>query len=166
MPYQLNKTDPNFKQTDALPKHLDHKPIYALPYETFDGKYAGRTDVRYLSIGFAQYDQHDVSIKIMRHTGVGGKWSRQSEELPLHRPIDMTIFLAKTLFDSTPSGSVTIPAGTFQKQPSDVIISQESLTDGEISAYGSVISIAAPMLKAQLNELRKVLNDLHGQQKI
>jgi hypothetical protein len=89
---------------------LDHKPVYALPYEHFDGIYDGDTDVRYISIGMAQYDQDHVSIKTMRH--IGTKWTRQAEELPLHRVIDMTLFLAKTLFDCQ-NGNVT--RGIFKK---------------------------------------------------
>lgn len=48
------------------------------------------------------------------------KWSRQSEELPLHRAVDLCIFLTKTLFQnhntSHVAPSASIPAGTFEHQ--------------------------------------------------
>jgi hypothetical protein len=36
----------------------------------------------------------DISAKVWRHTG--GKWSRQSEELPLHRALDLAILICRT----------------------------------------------------------------------
>jgi len=78
MPYTpLNEFDPS----QVLPQHLQHKPVYALPYQSFDGPFIDSTDMRYISVGIAQYDSEDVSVKTMRH--VGGKWTRQAEELPL-----------------------------------------------------------------------------------
>jgi len=37
----------------------------------------------------------DISAKAWRHTGE--KWSRQSEELPLHRVLDLAILVTRTL---------------------------------------------------------------------
>jgi hypothetical protein len=37
----------------------------------------------------------DVSAKVWRHTG--GKWSRQSEELPLHRVLDLAILECRAI---------------------------------------------------------------------
>ena len=37
----------------------------------------------------------DISAKIWRYTGE--KWSRQSEEIPLHRAIDLSIFVCRTM---------------------------------------------------------------------
>ncbi len=53
------------------------------------------TDVKALSIGTAQYDFDEISLKVWRHTGI--KWSRQNEELPLHRNIDLNILLIASL---------------------------------------------------------------------
>lgn len=72
------------------PVHLLHKPIIAVSdYDKIDGLYANQTDVRALSVGEAQWDSNDISVKIWRHTGK--KWSRQSEEMPLHRALDVSI---------------------------------------------------------------------------
>lgn len=72
------------------PKHLKHKPILVADnYDKNDGKYANRTDCKALSIGKAQWDNNEISAKIWRHSGK--KWSRQSEEMPLHRCFDLCI---------------------------------------------------------------------------
>jgi hypothetical protein len=76
------------------PKNLHHQPIISVnDYDKIDALYANNTDVRALSIGKAQYDVNQISLKVWRHTDT--KWSRQSEELPIHRNLDLSIlFLA------------------------------------------------------------------------
>lgn len=82
-----------------IPTHLKHKPIIAVDnYDKIDSKYAGKADARSLSIGTAQYDHSEISLKVWRN--VNDKWSRQSEELPIHRNIDLSIlFIASLLTD-------------------------------------------------------------------
>ena len=64
-----------------------------------------------LSIGYAQYDKkerdqiilesdnrvrkQDISMKVWRKPG--DRWSRQSEEIPIHRNLDLTILLLSVL---------------------------------------------------------------------
>jgi len=79
-----------------IPKHLKHKPIIVVKdYDKIDGHYANETDAFFLSLGEAQYDHKEISAKVLRNTK--GKWSRQSEELPLHRVLDLAILIASTL---------------------------------------------------------------------
>lgn len=78
------------------PKKLKHKPIVSVnDYDKIDGKYRNNTDAKALSLGKAQYDNNEISLKIWRN--VNSKWSRQSEELPLHRNLDLTILLLDVL---------------------------------------------------------------------
>lgn len=78
------------------PKHLSHKPIISVnDYDKIDAQYNNNSDVRSLSIGTAQYDYDEISLKVWRHTG--RRWSRQSEEIPLHRNIDLNILLIAAL---------------------------------------------------------------------
>lgn len=78
-----------------IPTTLKHKPvIVAENYENIDGRFAYDTDAKGLSLGLAQWNDRgkvDISAKVWRYTGE--KWSRQSEELPLHRILDLAIFL-------------------------------------------------------------------------
>ncbi|MGI6730502.1 MAG: DUF6530 family protein [Anaerovoracaceae bacterium] len=80
-----------------IPTTLKHKPvIVAENYGNIDGRNAYKTDVQGLSLGLAQWNDRgkvDVSAKVWRHTGE--KWSRQSEEMPLHRALDLAIFICK-----------------------------------------------------------------------
>ena len=66
-------------------------------YERVDGKEAYRSDAKGLSLGLAQWNDRgkvDISAKVWRYTGE--KWSRQSEELPLHRVIDLAILIVRS----------------------------------------------------------------------
>lgn len=81
-----------------IPTTLKHKPvIVAQNYENVDGRYAYHSDAKGLSLGLAQWNDRgkvDISAKVWRYTGE--KWSRQSEELPLHRVIDLAILICQT----------------------------------------------------------------------
>lgn len=66
-------------------------------YEEVDGRYAYKSDAKGLSLGLAQWNDRgrlDISAKVWRHTGE--KWSRQSEELPLHRALDLAILICRS----------------------------------------------------------------------
>ena len=82
-----------------IPTQLKHKPvIVAEDYSRIDGRAAYETDAQGLSLGLAQWNdrgQVDISAKVWRHTGE--KWSRQSEELPLHRVLDLAILTCRSL---------------------------------------------------------------------
>lgn len=80
-----------------IPTTLKHKPvIVADDYENIDGR-GNSSDAKGLSVGLAQWNDRgnvDISAKVWRYTGE--KWSRQSEELPLHRVIDLAILVCRT----------------------------------------------------------------------
>jgi len=81
-----------------IPTALKHKPvIVSEDYDKIDGRQSGNSDTKGLSLGLAQWNDRgkvDVSAKVWRYTGE--KWSRQSEELPLHRVIDLAILICRT----------------------------------------------------------------------
>jgi len=86
------------------PNHLKHKPIIKLEeYDKLDGPYSNNTDAKSLTIGLAQWNNSkskDISAKVWRYTGTNennGKWSRQSEELPLHRVIDLASLVCASI---------------------------------------------------------------------
>lgn len=80
-----------------IPTALKHKPvIVSEDYDKIDGKIEN-SDAKGLSIGLAQWNDRGrvaVSAKVWRYTGE--KWSRQSEEMPLHRALDLAIFVCRT----------------------------------------------------------------------
>lgn len=140
------------------PTHLKHKPIFMLPYEPFDGRYSGRTDALYLSIGLAQYrdeeNTNELSAKVWRMPD--DKWSRMSEEVPLHRLADLCILLTKTFYQSHQSRATDpvalLPAGTFENQNEAI----------ELRRMADVPTAFSPdedeRLKRRLRRLRDELN--------
>jgi len=143
--------------SNELPQNLAHKPVYALPYEHYDGFYKKGTDARYISVGLAQYSPYDVSVKIFRHTG--DKWTRLSEELPLHRIIDAVNFLAKVVYDSD-DGNVTITSGTFENQTEDVEITRENRAPEELASFYRFLGDKKELVSERFNELYELLAQL------
>lgn len=148
-----------------LPHHLDHKPVYAMPYEPFDGIHKNKTDAKYLSVGFAQWNQNgnkEISAKVMRY---GNQWSPQAEELPLHRPIDLSILIAKALFDADDE-KLVFRGGTFLDQDCSLFISKETCSSEVSQAFDDFIKQNGSLIKDRLNSLCDVLLDLRRRNKI
>lgn len=80
-----------------IPTTLKHKPVITVEnYGNVDGRQAYNSDAKGLSLGLAQWNDRgkvEISAKVWRYTG--GKWSRQSEEMPLHRVLDLAILVCK-----------------------------------------------------------------------
>jgi Family of unknown function (DUF6530) len=80
-----------------IPTTLKHKPVIVCEnYENVDGRSAFNSEAKGLSLGLAQWNDRgkvDISAKVWRYTGE--KWSRQSEEMPLHRVLDLAILLCR-----------------------------------------------------------------------
>jgi len=80
-----------------IPTTLKHKPVITCEnYGNIDGREAYDSDTKGLSLGLAQWNDRgkiDISAKVWRYTGE--KWSRQSEELPFHRVLDLAILITR-----------------------------------------------------------------------
>ena len=112
-----------------VPTHLKHEPVLGLEgYNKMDGIYAGRgSDAPCLSIGVAQWNQRgsqDISAKVWRNSGAeandyqDGSWSRMSEELPIHRNLDLTIFICEVM-DMLKNNQYNRPI-TLQNETADI----------------------------------------------
>ncbi|MDT2827373.1 MAG: DUF6530 family protein [Enterococcus viikkiensis] len=81
-----------------IPTNLKHKPVFLVEdYDKIDGHNAWDSDAKGLTLGLAQWNDRgrvDISGKVWRHTGE--KWSRQSEELPITRILDLAILVAQS----------------------------------------------------------------------
>lgn len=101
------------KSNKTAPENLSHKPIITVDYEDKDSD-AG--DAKFLSIGQATWtknlpeEEKEYSSKVWHHTGE--KWSRQSEELPLWRVLDLAIILTATI-----KGKKSTLLGEFVQEP-------------------------------------------------
>jgi len=127
-----SETNLTVAEYDA-PTHLKHRPIFMLPYEPFDGPEPKDTDAKYISIGLAQWrdadvdDPYSISAKVWRYSDESKKWSRMSEELPLHRVVDLCIFIVTTLFKEKPA----FPPNTFENQSEELELKLlEALPEG------------------------------------
>ena len=101
-----------------IPTTLKHKPVVvAEDYDHIDGRSAYHTDAKGLSLGLAQWNdrgQVDISAKVWRYTGE--KWSRQSEELPLHRVLDLAILTYRAMLYFREEG-YRYPRGFHEENP-------------------------------------------------
>lgn len=154
-----------------IPTNLKHKPVVcAEEYETIDGKYANDTDAQGLSLGLAQWNDRgnvDISAKIWRHSGE--KWSRQSEEMPMHRVLDLAIMICKTyayfkeayrtpgLFDpENPTiGSIELQGA---KTPLTVC-TENSLIEGDIQLFAQALNEEGERLGERFRVLATALKE-------
>ncbi len=150
------ETTPTLVNTPP-PLHLKHLPLYMVPYEPFDGPYVPTTDAKYLSVGLGQWRQPgelaEFSAKVWRF--VEGKWSRMSEELPIHRIADLCGFMARCFFGTTQQRTVLLPAGSLENQ----IDPMEARFLGR-SENIFVGTPAEARIRIRLRALRDLLNSL------
>ena len=90
----------------------------------------------------------------MRH--VGTKWTRQAEELPLHRLVVMTLFVAKVLFDRK-DGNLELEKDTFSGQDQKIEIKEDAVSFGETASFRQAVETGNPIVKVRLNALLDVL---------
>jgi hypothetical protein len=140
-------------QEKEFPEHIAHKPVYVVPYFELDPWSPGDTDAQFITLGWSQWDQRELSAKVVRHSGQ--RWSRQSEELPLPRVIDLALLTA-IAFERGDS-LLELPAGTFehQRQPIEVVHGSKKDRTAAASEMRN-----DPVLKARLRALYDALKPL------
>lgn len=178
--HQLEDVKILYPADEPVPETLRHKPVVVLPYKEFDGSYGREwSDAEYLSLGLSQWDTNDLAVKVLRFAYKDadrkkgeGKWSRQSEELPLHRPIDLVILTALTLFENEAAETIPIQPGTFLRQDKPCAIHRERRHPLELRSFARAWQDepgdedpANPqslkgVLKNRLRTLHKLLDDL------
>ena len=115
-----------------LPLHLQHKPVFAVPFFDHDPGHEGDTDCQHLSVGWSQWDNKEVSAKAIRHSGQ--KWSRQAEELPPARLADLLSLVMMTVLAGD-EDTITVPANFFENQPQPMTIRRHGGSDAERELY-------------------------------
>lgn len=135
-----------------VPEHLKHKPIVAVDnYDKYDAMYSTKTDAKALSIGKSQWDSNYISAKVWRHTtgDEHGKWSRQSEELPLHRVLDLAILITSLY-------SLDINDEEFKTSLEESILDKNGLEDIKI-----FLKTNKEYLQDRFEELEKLLKKIN-----
>lgn len=160
-----------------IPTTLKHKPvIISENYENIDGRYAYISDAKGLSLGLAQWNDRgkvDISAKVWRHTGE--KWSRQSEELPLHRVLDLAIFICRSRLyfkeeayrlekSYDPKNPVIDRVGLQGDAMTMEIAIDNEMIDDDIKLFQQVLSNDDELIGERLNQLARLLKDMgyHG----
>ena len=136
-----------------IPVTLKHKPVIVSEnYKEVDGRYVGDSDAEGLSLGLAQWNDRgklEISAKVWRHTGE--KWSRQSEELPLHRVLDLAILICK-------SRQYFSEAYRYEK-----LYDPENPTIDRIALQGSALDVSVCTDNEMIDEDIKLFRDAFSQ---
>lgn len=155
-----------------IPTTLKHKPVIVSEnYENIDGRNAYDSDAKGLSLGLAQWNDRgklDISAKVWRYTGE--KWSRQSEELPLHRVLDLAILVcrAKLYFREAyrfpkmydPENPKVDRVG-IQGDAMDIQICTENpMIDEDIKLFADALSKDDELIGERLNVLARILKQM------
>lgn len=130
-----------------VPEHLAHKPIIGVDnYDRIDGRYANNSDAKALSLGKSQWDSNEMAAKVWRHTGE--KWTRQSEELPLHRVLDLAILILSMYVEEDGSNRAKTTLNEVVINPSDLAILEQFLNTNK------------QYLMPRIKELKEILNKI------
>lgn len=155
-----------------IPTTLKHKPVIVSDnYEQVDGRYAHNTDAKGLSLGLAQWNDRgrvDISAKVWRYTGE--KWSRQSEELPLHRVLDLAILTcrAKLYFQEAyrmeklydPENPIIDRVGLQGDAMTVAVCTDNERIDEDIRLFQDALSKDDELLSERLRTLSAILEEM------
>lgn len=156
-----------------IPTTLKHKPVIVSEnYENIDGRSAYHSDAKGLSLGLAQWNDRgkvDISAKVWRHTGE--KWSRQSEELPIHRVIDLAILICRAkrhfkedayrypgLYD--PQQPTLERIGLQGDAMTVSVCTQNPMIDQDIKLFSQALSEDDELLSERLHTLSRLLREM------
>ncbi|MCF6462538.1 DUF6530 family protein [Clostridium sp. Cult1] len=155
-----------------IPTTLKHKPVIVSEnYENVDGRKSYNTDAKGLSLGLAQWNDRgkvDISAKVWRHTG--DKWSRQSEELPMHRVLDLAILICRTtlyfqeayrfpkLYD--PDNTLIDRIGLQGDAMSVSVCEENAMIDEDIKLFSQVLSTDGEIIGERLRVLSRLLKEM------
>lgn len=155
-----------------IPTTLKHKPVIVSDnYENIDGRYAYASEAKGLSLGLAQWNDRgkvDISAKIWRHTG--GKWSRQSEEMPLHRVLDLAILVCRALahfreayrFEKLydPEKPVIDRVGLQGDAMTVAVCTDNEMIDQDIRLFSQALSDDGELIGERLTVLARMLKEM------
>lgn len=155
-----------------IPTSLKHKPVIVSEnYENVDGRYAYNTDAKGLSLGLAQWNDRgkvEISAKVWRYTGE--KWSRQSEELPLHRVLDLAILVCRSSqyfkeayrYDKlyNPEDTLIDRVGLQGDAMSVSVCTDNEKIDEDIRLFNQALSNDAELIGERLATLSRILKQM------
>ena len=155
-----------------IPTTLKHKPVIVSEnYENVDGRYAYNTDAKGLSLGLAQWNDRgklDISAKVWRYTGE--KWSRQSEELPMHRVLDLAILICRSTLHFqdayrfpklyNPDRTIIDRIGLQGDAMSVSVCTDNPMIDDDIKLFSQALSNDGELIGERLHVLSRLLKEM------
>lgn len=155
-----------------IPTTLKHKPVIVSEnYENIDGRNAYNSEAKGLSLGLAQWNDRgkvDISAKVWRYTGE--KWSRQSEELPMHRVIDLAILICRSrqyFMDAyqyeklyNPDDTTIDRVGLQGDAMTVSVCTDNPMIDEDIKLFAQALSNDDEMMGERLSTLARILKEM------
>jgi hypothetical protein len=109
-----------------------------------------------------------LSAKVWRHTGE--RWSRQSEELPLHRALDLAILIcrAKLYFDEAyrleklydPDNPVIDRIGLQGDAMTVAVCTENEMIDEDIQLFRQALADDGELIGERLHTLARILREM------
>lgn len=133
---------------EGLPMGLAHKPVVACDYQDINDALGNfdSDDARFISVGHAQWNPDDLSVKMFR-VGDSGRWSRQSEEVPAQRlPYMMAMLLATIYKIQNPSKNT------------DFGMNEKIVASQDMELLRDQIHVLSEPLKDGFKRVRNLLN--------
>lgn len=128
------------------PWWLTHKPIVTVDYTNKDAE-AG--DAKFLSIGRSTWNSEDFSAKIWRWSENGERWSRQSEEIPLWRVLDLATLLAAVINNKESRLNEFVQDKESVKDLKDYIGDNMEILAPKVQELYNMLSSARPVNKSK-----------------
>jgi hypothetical protein len=155
-----------------IPTNLKHKPVIVSDnYENVDGRRAYASDAKGLSLGLAQWNDRgkvEISAKVWRYTGE--KWSRQSEELPMHRVLDLAILICRSMeyFQEAyrmpklynPDNTLIDRIGLQGDAMNVSVCAENAMIDEDIQLFSQVLGKDGEIIGERLAVLSRVLKEM------
>jgi len=153
--------------------HAKHKPVVVSDnYEKVDGRLTQNTDTKRLSLGLAHLDdkgREAITAMVLSDAGEE-KWSQESGELPLHRVLDLSILICRSLahfreayryehyYD--PKEPVLDRIGLQGNAMTVAICTDNEEINDDIKRFSQALSVDDEMISERLRVLSKILKDM------
>lgn len=133
----------------GLPTWLRHKPVIACDYQEINDAlgHPDYDDPRFLSVGHSQWNAGEASVKMFR-VGDSGRWSRQSEEVPVQRLPWMMAMLLAAIHQTQNPDSVASSLG------------EQVVAPQELDSLREQLHAWAGPLKAGLEQVKNLLGTI------
>jgi len=155
-----------------IPESRNHKPVIISDnYGKVDGRFANNTDVKALTLGLTPLNDEGkahISANLWRYTEE--EWSGQSEEIPLHRILDLSILLCSALnhfseayrYDHLydPQNSVIDRIGMQGNAMTVAVCTDNDEINEDIKLFNKALSDNGEMIGERLRTLSRLLEDL------